>query len=253
MSISKLCIALPLVLGAVSASPSPNEIAEAETFSPLNKLVTGHRAVPAIRRDLNSSFSFDNSGCDFSEKVCGNWCIDITYTCCPDQEGGCPLDERCQMGDNGKYGCCPIGEICVGDGGSVIEDDGDSDSDIDSGSGSSEDSSSSSSDSSSSDSGSGSSSDFSGSDSSISDSSNSDSSSSDSSSSDSGLNSGPSSSDSNNSTANSDSSSSSDSGSNSGPSVSGPNTGGAAGLRPELGVAGMLMLGTAGVVITGAL
>ncbi|KAL2010813.1 hypothetical protein VTN00DRAFT_3531 [Thermoascus crustaceus] len=181
MTITKLCLTLPLVLGAVSASasPYPNDMADVQIFSPLHPIVTNHRAVnPVIRRD-DFNFSSDSTGCGSFEKVCGNYCIKATYTCCPDKQGGCSLDETCQLGDNGQYGCCPIGSTCTGDGGSRQDDDSDSDSDSDSGSGN-----------------------------------------------------GGSSSD-------SDSDSSGDSG--------------VAGLRPELGVAGLLMLGTAGIVMLGGL
>jgi hypothetical protein len=44
-------------------------------------------------------------------------CIPDSYTCCPDGSGGCPPTEYCGVGSNGKYGCCPNGEICSGDGG----------------------------------------------------------------------------------------------------------------------------------------
>lgn len=54
---------------------------------------------------------------DLFLESCGNVCIDLTDTCCPDGSGGCPLGSNCEIGDNGEYGCCPIGENCVGDGG----------------------------------------------------------------------------------------------------------------------------------------
>lgn len=173
VSITKLSFTLPLILGAVSvsasASPYPNDIADVQIFSPLHPIVTNHKAVnPVIRRD---DYDFNNStGCGSFEKVCGNYCIKATYTCCPDKQGGCPLDETCQLGDNGQYGCCPIGSTCTGDGGSQQDDDSGS------GSGGSSDS---------------------------------------------------------------NSNSSVDSG--------------VAGLRPELGVTGLLMLGTAGIVMAGGL
>jgi hypothetical protein len=58
---------------------------------------------------------------ELGQKTCGNVCIDITDTCCPDGSGGCNLGNYCVLGDNGEYGCCPIGEICVGDGGASTE------------------------------------------------------------------------------------------------------------------------------------
>lgn len=54
---------------------------------------------------------------DLFLESCGEVCIDLTDTCCPDGSGGCPLGSNCEVGDNGEYGCCPIGENCVGDGG----------------------------------------------------------------------------------------------------------------------------------------
>ncbi|KAK0373902.1 GPI anchored serine-threonine rich protein [Colletotrichum limetticola] len=50
-------------------------------------------------------------------KDCGDGCIPLTYTCCPDQQGGCPLTSTCWLGNNGQYACCPIGKQCVGPGG----------------------------------------------------------------------------------------------------------------------------------------
>ncbi|GKT59800.1 GPI anchored serine-threonine rich protein [Colletotrichum tofieldiae] len=50
-------------------------------------------------------------------KACGDGCIPLTYTCCPDQQGGCPLSSTCWLGTNGAYGCCPIGRRCTGPGG----------------------------------------------------------------------------------------------------------------------------------------
>ena len=51
--------------------------------------------------------------------ACGNEynCIADTWTCCPDGSGGCPPTASCSLGSNGKYGCCPNGESCEGDGG----------------------------------------------------------------------------------------------------------------------------------------
>ncbi|EFQ33756.1 GPI anchored serine-threonine rich protein [Colletotrichum graminicola] len=54
---------------------------------------------------------------DSGLKVCGDGCIPLTYTCCPDQQGGCPLSSTCWLGTNGAYGCCPIGRRCTGPGG----------------------------------------------------------------------------------------------------------------------------------------
>ncbi|GKT51462.1 uncharacterized protein ColSpa_11643 [Colletotrichum spaethianum] len=52
-----------------------------------------------------------------SRKACGDGCIPLTYTCCPDQQGGCPLSSTCWLGTDGAYGCCPIGRRCTGPGG----------------------------------------------------------------------------------------------------------------------------------------
>jgi len=49
------------------------------------------------------------------EKPCGSVCIPLTFTCCPDQKGGCPASAVCQLADNGVYGCCPRGRTCTGD------------------------------------------------------------------------------------------------------------------------------------------
>ena len=56
--------------------------------------------------------------CASGDKVCGEFCIPSTYTCCPDLEGGCAANTECQKGDNGVYGCCASGNTCTGDGGS---------------------------------------------------------------------------------------------------------------------------------------
>lgn len=53
-------------------------------------------------------------------KSCGDGCIPLDYTCCPDMAGGCPTaTSYCSLGDNNEYGCCPIGEVCGGDGGAT--------------------------------------------------------------------------------------------------------------------------------------
>ncbi len=64
------------------------------------------------------------TSCEESDKVCGAFCIPSNYTCCPDLEGGCSTSKAfCQEGDNGVYGCCPIGDTCTGDGGAQFLDD----------------------------------------------------------------------------------------------------------------------------------
>ncbi|OAQ69898.1 hypothetical protein VFPPC_13277 [Pochonia chlamydosporia 170] len=57
---------------------------------------------------------------DLGRKNCGVVCIEQSETCCPDQQGGCPVGSVCWLGDNGKYGCCPVGKTCQGPGGSDI-------------------------------------------------------------------------------------------------------------------------------------
>lgn len=54
-------------------------------------------------------------------KDCGNVCIDLTDTCCPDEAGGCPASATCELGSNGDYGCCPLGETCTGPGGAITD------------------------------------------------------------------------------------------------------------------------------------
>ncbi|KAE8379238.1 hypothetical protein BDV26DRAFT_291547 [Aspergillus bertholletiae] len=48
------------------------------------------------------------------EKDCGSGCIPLSYTCCPDQRGGCPLGSYCD-----GLGCCPNGKTCTGPGGVI--------------------------------------------------------------------------------------------------------------------------------------
>ncbi|KAJ6446780.1 60S ribosomal protein L40 [Purpureocillium lavendulum] len=61
-------------------------------------------------------FARQQASCsDIGEKPCGDGCVPLTYTCCPDKKGGCPVTSVCQLADNGVYGCCPIGRTCSGD------------------------------------------------------------------------------------------------------------------------------------------
>ncbi|KAB8267997.1 hypothetical protein BDV30DRAFT_22450 [Aspergillus minisclerotigenes] len=46
------------------------------------------------------------------EKECGSGCIPLSYTCCPNNLGGCPLGSYCD-----GLGCCPNGKTCTGPGG----------------------------------------------------------------------------------------------------------------------------------------
>lgn len=52
-------------------------------------------------------------------KDCGEGCIYLSYTCCPDGAGGCPASAYCNLGTNGEYNCCPRGSICGGPGGAT--------------------------------------------------------------------------------------------------------------------------------------
>ncbi|KAH7170153.1 hypothetical protein EDB81DRAFT_154099 [Dactylonectria macrodidyma] len=60
---------------------------------------------------------YDVSCSDQGQKDCGSGCIDVTYTCCPSEAGGCPATATCVLGSNGEYGCCDNGDDCEGDGG----------------------------------------------------------------------------------------------------------------------------------------
>lgn len=57
------------------------------------------------------------TNCGLAEKVCGIGCIPLSSNCCPDGSGGCTVGDKCVIGDNGKYGCCPSWKVCDGDGG----------------------------------------------------------------------------------------------------------------------------------------
>ncbi|VBB80698.1 Putative protein of unknown function [Podospora comata] len=56
---------------------------------------------------------------DIGQQTCGDGCVPLEYSCCPTEEGACAAGFKCQIGDNDKYGCCPEGQTCVGNGGSV--------------------------------------------------------------------------------------------------------------------------------------
>jgi len=88
---------------------------KASTFLPLGLLV-----VPTIafqpRHQLKRSLE-PRQSCLSGSKVCGDYCILSSYTCCPDRQGGCRASQYCSLGDNGEYGCCDDGEVCTGDGG----------------------------------------------------------------------------------------------------------------------------------------
>ncbi|KAK0672112.1 hypothetical protein QBC41DRAFT_314236 [Cercophora samala] len=56
---------------------------------------------------------------DIKQQTCGDGCVPVEYTCCPTEEGACAPGFDCQLGDNDEYGCCPEGQECVGNGGSI--------------------------------------------------------------------------------------------------------------------------------------
>jgi hypothetical protein len=80
-------------------------------------LLLSFTASVAIAADMSLMISGRQSSCQIGEKVCGTGCISIADTCCPDGSGGCPLSQYCELGSNNQYGCCPIGEVCSGNGG----------------------------------------------------------------------------------------------------------------------------------------
>lgn len=51
-------------------------------------------------------------GCDIGDKPCGSVCIPLSYTCCPQQQGGCPISDTCVLRTDGEDACCPIGSRC---------------------------------------------------------------------------------------------------------------------------------------------
>ncbi len=69
------------------------------------------RAIPAA---MVKARQINNGGCETFETVCGDYCYDLTATCCPDDETACGLGDVCQTGDDGRYGCCEIGAQCTG-------------------------------------------------------------------------------------------------------------------------------------------
>ncbi|KAK7408385.1 hypothetical protein QQX98_009425 [Neonectria punicea] len=58
---------------------------------------------------------------DQGQKDCGDGCIDLSWTCCPGGDGGCPSTSVCFLGNNGEYGCCPRGTTCEGAGGASTD------------------------------------------------------------------------------------------------------------------------------------
>jgi hypothetical protein len=112
-SVSKLSLTLLILLSAVAAQSDSHE---------------DHELQPVLHRNQTTLSPRDpqyDDGCGIGEQTCGDGCIPLLYTCCPDENGGCALDMYCVMGDNGKYGCCPMMETCYGDGGVDYVDDWD--------------------------------------------------------------------------------------------------------------------------------
>src|SRR5277367_4852005 len=54
------------------------------------------------------------SECPIGQSVCGQYCIEIGYFCCADQQGGCLVSQYCTTGDDGTPCCCPLGAVCDG-------------------------------------------------------------------------------------------------------------------------------------------
>ncbi|OLN87524.1 hypothetical protein CCHL11_06137 [Colletotrichum chlorophyti] len=79
----------------------------------LSATTLAHDAFPVFNKRQTVPVPCGQSG----RKDCGDGCIPLTYACCPDQQGGCPLTSICWLGTNGEYGCCPIGRRCTGPGG----------------------------------------------------------------------------------------------------------------------------------------
>lgn len=121
-SVFKLSLALLILVTAAAAAQSDSHEAAI------------HELQPVLHRNQTTLSPRDpqyDDGCGIGEQRCGNGCIPLLYTCCPDENGGCALDMYCVMGDNGKYGCCPMTETCYGDGGVDYVDDWDDDTDED--------------------------------------------------------------------------------------------------------------------------
>ncbi|RMJ25524.1 hypothetical protein PHISP_03590 [Aspergillus sp. HF37] len=113
----KLSLALLILMTAAVAAQSDSHEA---TIHELQPVLHRNQTATLSRRNPQSDY-----GCGISEQSCGSGCIPVLYTCCPDENGGCALDMYCSMGDNGKYGCCPMMETCYGDGGVDNVDDWD--------------------------------------------------------------------------------------------------------------------------------
>lgn len=69
-------------------------------------LAAGHNGL--IARQVSSCESHPGY------KTCKSSCIPVTYSCCAIGEGGCEPGTYCT-----DDGCCPIGEICTGPGGTL--------------------------------------------------------------------------------------------------------------------------------------
>lgn len=73
------------------------------------------RATATAAASSSSSSSSSSGSCRAAEIECGDGCLPLGYTCCPDQSGGCrTASEVCYAVDGGGYGCCDIGKTCRG-------------------------------------------------------------------------------------------------------------------------------------------
>lgn len=87
----------------------------------MNKLIlltlSATGALAAAHSPFNARELYKVPCSDQGAKDCGDGCIELTWTCCPSGDRGCPATETCTLGSNGEYGCCPAGETCEGEGG----------------------------------------------------------------------------------------------------------------------------------------
>ncbi|SPO03259.1 uncharacterized protein DNG_05941 [Cephalotrichum gorgonifer] len=105
-----LTLALLAGSAAAIAAPAP----EGVSLNPAG-FIAASKPAPVVKRQ-------DDGQCGFMQIECGIGCIPSTWTCCPSGAGGCGILEKCQLGSNGEYGCCPIGKTCIGEGGVTTDD-----------------------------------------------------------------------------------------------------------------------------------
>lgn len=68
-----------------------------------------------VKRGLSLIARQNNQGgCDIAQVQCGDQCFTIGSTCCGDGLTACDIGKVCQVGSDGRYGCCDIGETCTG-------------------------------------------------------------------------------------------------------------------------------------------